>query len=93
MTEQVERINLSEQELFDRLVEVRSEVLKLTADIGQLKKDNKFNKKDNPKGLPAAEIALIDAAAKVEAQNTFEEFQAKNAEVEAKFKELTGYDN
>lgn len=93
MTDEIERINLSEQELFDRLVEVRSEVLKLTSDIGQLKKDNKLNKKNNPKGIPSTDIALIDAAAKLEAQNVFEEFAAKNAEVQAKFKELTGYDS
>lgn len=93
MTDQVERTNLSEQELFDCLVELFGKQLEMASDIKQLKADNKFNKKENPKGIPAADIALVVAAAKLEAQNVFEEFQSKHAEVEAKFKELTGYDN
>ena len=89
----VERTNLSEQELFDRLVELTTKQLELTADIKQIKADNKYNKKENPKGIPAADIALVSKAATLEAQNVFEEFAAKNAEVTAKFKELTQYDD
>jgi hypothetical protein len=93
VTEAVERTNLSEQELFDRLVELTTKQLELTADIKQIKADNKFHKKENPKGIPAADIALVSKAATLEAQNVFEEFAAKNAEVTAKFKELTQYDD
>jgi len=93
VNDEVERTNLSEQELFDYLVDQIGEQLIVADIISQVKKDNKFNKKNNPKGLPSADIALIAAAAKLEAQNVFEEFAAKNAEVQAKFKELTGYND
>jgi hypothetical protein len=89
----VQRVTLTEQQLFDRLVELLTEQLVLSADIKQLKTDAKFNKKSNPNGIPAADLGLVAAAAKLEAQNVFEEFAAKNAEVTAKFKELTSYDN
>lgn len=90
---EVQRVTLTEQELFDRLVELLTDGLKITADIKQIKADAKFNKKSNPNGIPAADLALVAKAAALEAQNVFEEFAAKNAEVTAKFKELTSYDN
>lgn len=93
MTEEVQRVTLTEQELFDRLVELLTEQLVRAEDIKQLKADAKFNKKKNPNGIPAAELGLVAKAAALEAQNVFEEFAAKNAEVTAKFKELSGYDS
>lgn len=93
MTEEVQRVTLTEQQLFDRLVELLTEQLVLGADIKQLKADAKFNKKTNPNGIAAADLGLVAAAAKLEAQNVFEEFAAKNAEVTAKFKELSGYED
>lgn len=89
----VQRVTLTEQQLFDRLVELLTEQLVLADDIKQLKTDAKFNKKSNPNGIPAADLGLVAAAAKLEAQNVFEEFAAKNAEVTAKFKELSGYED
>lgn len=89
----VNRTTLTEKQLFDRLVELLIEQLLRAEDIKQLKADAKFNKKTNPNGIAAPDLALVAAAAKLEAQNVFEEFVAKNAEVEAKFKELSGYDN
>lgn len=77
---EVNRVTLTEQL-------VRAE------DIKQLKADAKFNKKTNPQGIAATDLALVAAAAKLEAQNVFEEFAAKNAEVTAKFKELSGYED
>lgn len=91
MTE--ERVTLTKQELYDRLVTLITEQLVRSDDIKQLKADAKFNKKTNPQGIPAAEVSLIVKAATLEAQNQFEEFEAKNAEVIAMFKELSGYDN
>jgi hypothetical protein len=93
VTEEVQRVTLTEQELFDRLVELLTEQLVRAEDIKQLKKDAKFNKKTNPNGIPAADLALVAKAAALEAQNVFEEFAAKNAEVTAKFKELSGYED
>ena len=88
----VNRITLTEQQVFDRLVALIGNQLVLAEDIKQLKGDAKFNKKTNPQGIKSADLALVAAAAKLEAQNVFEEFAAKNAEVTAKFKELSGYD-
>lgn len=92
MTE-VNRVTLTEQQLYDRLVTSITEQLVRAEDIKQLKADAKYNKKENPNGIPAATVSLIVKAATLEAQNQFEEFEAKNAEVIAKFKELSGYDN
>jgi hypothetical protein len=89
----VERINLTEQELFDRLVELVGEQLALADDIAQLKKDNKFNKKTNPKGISAADIGLVFGAAKLEAAAKYEEFTEKSALLKEKFETLTGYND
>lgn len=49
--------------------------------------------KENANGIPAEDIKLIVAAAKLEASSQFEEFTAKNAAVKAKFEELTNYND
>lgn len=82
------RFTLTEQQLADRLVELRTDGLKVAADIKQLKADAKFHKDKNPTGIPAAEIALIDSAAKIEANLAFDEFKEKTAAVTAKYNEL-----
>lgn len=92
MTEEVQRFTLTEQQVFDRLVALIGNQLQTAEDISQLKKDAKFNKKTNPNGIPSKDLGLVAAAAKLEAQNQFEEFSEKNAEVSAKFKELSGYE-
>lgn len=84
---------ITEQELYDRLAYLFTQQLILTQDIGQLKKDAKFNRKRNPTGIPAADVALISDAAKLEAKNVFEEYVGKAKAVIDKFKELSGYDN
>lgn len=85
---EVERVTLTEQQLADRLVELRTEALKVASDIKQIKKDAKFHKDKNPTGIPAAEITLIDNAAKIEANAAFDEFKEKTAAVSAKYAEL-----
>lgn len=82
------RFTLTEQQLADRLVELLTDQLKLTADIKQLKADAKFHKDKNPTGIPAADVALIASAAKIEANLAFDEFKEKNAAVTAKYTEL-----
>lgn len=84
----VQRFTLTEQQLADRLVELRTEALKITADIKAIKGDAKFHKDKNPTGIPAAEIALIDSAAKIEANAAFDEFKEKTSAVSAKYAEL-----
>lgn len=92
MTEQAEeRINLTEQELFDRLTDLMGQQLTLAQDIKQLKADNKFHKKNNPKGIALDDIKLVSAAAKLEATAKFEEFTGNAAAVKEKFEILTSY--
>jgi regulator of replication initiation timing len=85
-------MSMSEQELFDRLVDLNKEALTLAEDISQLKKDVKFHKETNPNGISADDIKFVSAAAKLEAKQQFEEFSGDNAAVIAKYKELTKYD-
>lgn len=92
MTEEVNRVTLTEDQLFARLVELETKKLVLTEDIKQLKQDAKFHKDDNPNGIPKEEVALIQAAAKLEAKRDFEEKQEKAKAVFAKYVALTGYD-
>lgn len=91
--EEVERVTLTEEQLFERLVELEGDKLTLTEDIKQLKKDAKFHKDDNPGGIAKEDVALIHAAAKLEAKRDFEEKQEKARAVFAKYVELTGYND
>lgn len=86
-------MSMSEQELFDRLVDLNKQALTLAEDISQLKKDVKFHKDSNPSGLSANDIKFVAAAAKLEAKEQFEEFSGDNAEVIRKYKSLTNYED
>lgn len=88
-----EKAPISEQELYERLVESYTDQLIRAEDIKQLKKDAKFHKNENPKGLDKEIVALASAAAKLQAASNFEEFSAKNAAVITTFKRLSGYDD
>lgn len=89
----VQRVTLSEQELFDRLVELFTNQLVLSDDIKQLKNDVKYHKDNNPKSIDKDDLSFVSAAAKLEAKQNFEEFTGKNALVAQKYKELTNYGN
>lgn len=91
MTE--ENRNLTPKELFDGLVKLFTDAMITAEDIKALKSDNKFNKKKNPDGIPADEVALIVESAKIEANANFEEIVAKQSAVRAKYEELTGYNS
>ena len=84
---------MNEVELFKRLVDLESEKLTITADIKQLKEDAKYDEETNPKGIAKDEIKLIAAAARLEAQNQYEEKKAAADAVFKKYAELTGYDD
>lgn len=84
---------MTEQELFDRLVDLNKQALTLAEDISQLKKDCKYHKETNPSGISADDIKFVSAAAKLEAKQQFEEFSGDNAAVIEKYKSLTNYED
>lgn len=83
---------MTEQQLFDALVNLNKQALTIAEDISQLKKDVKFHKDNNPSGISVDDIKFVAAAAKLEAKQQFEEFSGDNAAVIAKYKVLTNYD-
>lgn len=89
MTDQ--HVNLTQDEIFAELVKLFTTQLSTADAIKELKNKNKFNKKTNPTGIDSHELGLIVAAAKLEANEAYEEFTGRNAEIKAKFEELTGY--
>ena len=84
-------MSITEKQLFDRLVTLESEKLTLAEDIKQLKDDAKYDAEMNPQGISKEDIKLIAAAAKLEAQNQFEEKKEAATAVFKKYEELTGY--
>jgi hypothetical protein len=92
MTE-VQRVTLTEQELFDRLSDLFIQQMVLSDDISQLKKDAKFHKDKNPKGISKDDLKFVAQAAKLEAKSQFEEYTANAHAVAVKFKLLSGYDD
>ena len=88
-----ERVTLTEEQLFERLVELETQALILKDDIKQLKADAKFHKDENPGGIAKEVISDIAGAAKLHAKNDFEEKKAKADSVFQKYVELTGYDD
>lgn len=81
----------TEQDLYNRLATLFGEVIVLNEDIKQLKKDFTFNKKTNLDGLPKADVAETAGAAKIKAQNDYEEKRVKVLALFKKFEELEGY--
>lgn len=86
-----DHVNLTEEEIFAELVKLFTAQLSTADAIKDLKNKNKFNKKNNPTGIDSHELGLIVAAAKLEASEAYESFTGRNAEIKAKFEELTGY--
>ena len=85
-------MTITQQQLFDRLVELRTDILVANEDIKQLKADSKFHKDDNPNGIDKDEVALIDKAAALKAKENFDEqFETANAVFE-KYRELVKED-
>ena len=86
-------MSLTQKELFDRLVNLESEKLITAEDIKQIKDDAKYDEDTNPQGISKEDIKLIAAAAKLEAQNQFEEKKEAATAVFKKYEELTGYNS
>lgn len=83
---------MTEQELFKRLVTLESDKLTIAEDIKQLKDDSKYDSELNPNGISKEDIKLIAAAARLEAQNQYEEKKEAADAVFKKYIELTDYE-
>ena len=55
--------NITEQQLFNRIVTIRTEIETLTLDLKQLKADATYHKDHNPGGIDKADVKVIDKAA------------------------------
>ena len=86
-------MSLTQKELFDRLVNLEGDKLTIAEDIKQIKDDAKYDEDTNPQGISKEDIKLIAAAAKLEAQNQFEEKKEAATAVFKKYEELTGYNS
>lgn len=86
-------MSLTQKELFDRLVSLEGDKLTIAEDIKQIKDDAKYDEDTNPQGISKEDIKLIAAAAKLEAQNQFEEKKEAATAVFKKYEELTGYNS
>ena len=86
-------MSLTQKELFDRLVNLEGDKLTVAEDIKQIKDDAKYDEDTNPQGISKEDIKLIAAAAKLEAQNQFEEKKEAANAVFKKYEELTGYNS
>ncbi len=86
-------MSLTQKELFDRLVNLEGDKLTVAEDIKQIKDDAKYDEDTNPQGISKEDIKLIAAAAKLEAQNQFEEKKEAATAVFKKYEELTGYNS
>jgi len=84
-------MSITQKELFDRLVTLESDKLTIADDIKQLKSDAKWDEDENPNGVSKEDIKLVSAAAKLEAQNQFEEKKEAATAVFKKYEEMTGY--
>lgn len=86
-------MSLTQKELFDRLVNLEGDKLTIAENIKQIKDDAKYDEDTNPQGISKEDIKLIAAAAKLEAQNQFEEKKEAATAVFKKYEELTGYNS
>ena len=86
-------MSISQRELFDRLVDLESQKLTIADDIKQIKDDAKYDEDENPQGISKEDIKLIAAAAKLEAQNQFEEKKEAANAIFRKYEELTCYND
>jgi DNA polymerase III delta prime subunit len=82
-------MSISQKELYDRLTDLESQKLTLTADINQLKADSKYDEDTNPQGLAKEDIKNIHGASKLKAKDDFLEKKEAADAVFKKYQELT----
>lgn len=81
---------LTEQQLFNRIVTLRTEIETLTLDLKQLKADATYHKDYNPGGIDKGDVKVIDKAAQLEVKAKFEDFSEESSAVVKKYQELSG---
>lgn len=81
---------ITEQQLFNRIVTLRTEIETLTLDLKQLKADATYHKDHNPGGIDKATVKVIDKAAQLEVKVKFEDFSEESSAVVKKYQELSG---
>ena len=81
---------ITEQQLFNRIVTLRTEIETLTLDLKQLKADATYHKDHNPGGIDKADVKVIDKAAQLEVKAKFHDFSEESSAVVKKYQELSG---
>lgn len=86
-------MNVSEKQMFERFVNILTEIETNKQDLKQFKDDVTFHKDHNPSGFDKETIKVIQKAAALEVAQKFEEFSGEASAVVQKYKELTNYDD
>lgn len=82
----------TEESLYKRLVELKTNAKQIAEDIKAIKKDFTFDAELNTKGLDKQDVKLIDKAAALWVKNNFFETEEETLAIFAKYKELSGED-
>ncbi len=86
-------MSITQKELYNRLTDLESQKLTLTADINQLKADSKYDESDNPQGLAKEDIKNVHGASKLRAKADYEEKKEAAQAVFKKYEELEQYND
>jgi UTP-glucose-1-phosphate uridylyltransferase len=78
---------MTESELFERFISLELEAMATKENVKALQDEAKA------KGIDKIDIALVKASAKLHVNDAFEEKTDAARALEAKYKELTGYDD
>lgn len=78
---------MQESELFERFISLELEAMATKENVKALQDEAKA------KGIDKVDIALVKASAKLHVNDAFEEKTDAARALEAKYKELTGYDD
>jgi hypothetical protein len=82
----------TEENLFQRLTKLLTDLEVIKNDIKQVKSDFTYDADLNSKGLSKDDIKLVDKASKLYVAAKFEEVEEDALAVFTKYKSLTGYD-
>lgn len=82
---------MNDKALFQRLVQLKTEIEVLKADVKQLKDDVTYHKDHNPSGLSKDDVKLIDKAAAVYVKANYEELSGEFDALRKVYEELTDY--
>jgi len=82
----------TEENLYERLVDLKTKAKVISEDIKALKSDFTYNEDYNPKGLDKQAVKLVDKAAALWVKNNFQDTKEETLAVFAKYEELSGED-